>query len=68
MQKQNNSPQDVEKKQTAAGQQDQKSNKGFEKPVRRDEEMDDEEDQSKAQAPSREKESMNRTKEQNEKV
>ena len=68
MQTQNKSPQDVEKKQTAARQQDQKSHKGFEKLLRRDGDMDEEEDQSEEQTPSREKDSMKRNKEQNEKV
>lgn len=57
MQKQNNNQQDVEKKQTAVGQRDQQGNKGFEKPVRRDEDMDKEENQNIEQAPNKDKNS-----------
>ena len=57
MQKQNNNQQDLEKKQTTDGQRGQQSNTGFEKPARRDEDMDKEENQSIEQAPNKDKNS-----------
>ncbi len=63
MQQKNDNQKDVEKKQTAGGQQDQQPNKGFEKPARRDEDLDEEDDQSIEQAPSRETDALNKNRE-----
>ena len=68
MQKQNNK-EETKKQHTAGYKQDQnqKPNQAFEKPERREEDSLDEEDDSVEQAPVREKDAFNKTREQKDK-